>query len=45
MDEEALEHYGVKGMKWGVRKNYVKLDNYKGKTYFISEVNMGGKTW
>ena len=39
-----IEHFGVKGMKWGVRKNYVKLDNYKGKAYFITEENMDGKT-
>lgn len=56
-NEDLLKHYGVLGMKWGVRKadkqssgtsngsnNDVKLENYKGKTYFISEHNMGGKT-
>jgi hypothetical protein len=53
--QEILEHNGVKGMHWGIRKSrdqsesqkgmeHVKLENYKGKTYFISEHNMDGKT-
>lgn len=56
---DSLLHYGVKGMKWGVRKtkehsnykpskqdemSHVKLKNYNGKTYFISEHNMDGET-
>ena len=52
-----LYHYGVKGMKWGVRRtpeqlghknkkipNALKLENYKGKLYFISENNIDGET-
>ena len=52
-----LKHYGVKGMKWGIRRtpeqlgrakktipNARKLENYKGKLYFISESNIDGET-
>ena len=55
--DDTLVHYGVKGMKWGVRRtpeqlghvkksipNARKLDNYKGKLYFISESDIDGET-
>jgi hypothetical protein len=29
--EEALEHYGVKGMKWGVRRDQATLDRKAGR--------------
>ena len=29
--EEALEHYGVKGMKWGVRRTQAQLDRAAGR--------------
>lgn len=29
--EEALEHYGVKGMKWGVRRDQATLDRAAGR--------------
>jgi hypothetical protein len=32
LDEEALEHYGVKGMKWGVRRDQRSLDRAAGRT-------------
>lgn len=31
-DEAFLEHYGVKGMKWGVRRSQQLLDRVRGKT-------------
>ena len=49
-----LKHSGIKGMHWGVRKQesdsqrksikseVIKLPNYKGKLYFISEENLDG---
>lgn len=55
--ENELKHYGVKGMKWGIRRtpeqlgrarktipNARKLENYKGKLYFISESDIDGET-
>jgi hypothetical protein len=32
LDEEALEHYGIKGMKWGVRRDRSVLDRQAGRT-------------
>jgi len=29
--DEALEHYGVKGMKWGVRRSQAQLDRAAGR--------------
>ena len=30
-DEEFLQHYGVKGMKWGVRRSQAQLDRAAGR--------------
>lgn len=30
-DEEFLQHYGVKGMKWGVRRSQAELDRAAGR--------------
>ena len=51
-----LKHSGIKGMHWGIRKQtintnlkptkseVIKLPDYKGKLYFISQENLDGKT-
>lgn len=31
IDEEFLQHYGVKGMKWGVRRSQAQLDRAAGR--------------
>ena len=36
---DELKHYGVKGMKWGVRKKYVKKGRKKGKEDYDLETN------
>lgn len=31
-DSDALEHYGIKGMRWGVRRSRAELDRLAGRT-------------
>jgi hypothetical protein len=37
LDEAALEHYGVKGMKWGVRRDQSALDRAAGRTKSLDD--------
>jgi len=55
LDAACLEHTGVKGMKWGVRKDTMQLDvndpnnvknigKYKGTMYHVSQQNLDQQT-
>ena len=47
-DNNELIHYGVKGMRWGVRKQYYKSNssytNTKHKTNTLDRVNVSNKS-
>ena len=39
----SLIHYGVKGMKWGVRRKQDELDRISGRAYKIETLENGDK--
>lgn len=43
-DSEHLEHYGTKGMKWGVRKDLKKLPTKKAREAYVAEKDAKWRT-
>ena len=42
-NHQSLTHYGVKGMKWGVRRKQDELDRLSGRAYNIETLANGDK--
>ena len=42
-NHQSLTHYGVKGMKWGVRRKQDELDRLSGRAYKIETLENGDK--
>lgn len=41
--DEFLEHYGIKGMKWGVRRSRAELDRVAGRAKALRESSKSAK--